>query len=60
MPFLCYLKFDEASVGEDTMILFDSLLEAEFWKKVIKKTYRDDIAIIKEIPLEPKFGMRND
>lgn len=55
MPFLCYLKYDENSVGEDTMMLFETKREADFWYKVIKKTYRDDVAIIKEIQLETRL-----
>jgi hypothetical protein len=60
MPFLCYLKYDENAVGEDTMMLFETELEAEFWKKVITTTYRDDKAIIREIPLEPKFAIKEN
>ena len=53
--YLCYIEDSDGAVMADSILLFSNEMEAEFWKRIINKTYRDDRAIIKEIEVEPKM-----
>lgn len=53
--YLCFIEDPDGAVMADSIMLFSNEMEAEFWKRIVNKTYRDDKAVIKEIDVEPKM-----
>lgn len=58
--YLCFISYDDGNVNGDSFILYQTEDEANFWKKVIKKSYRDDQTNIVPIETEPKFGIKQE